>query len=235
MTLLETLVALSILSIVLVFLFGYFRDLSEINRMADQSQKESFQMRYLESRLGFIFERLVNEKLSAGTFFFYTEPPLQGKTLSTSLILTFDNEVRIDPTYSGDVLGRIYLDQDHSLRLGIWPLHTEDPSEHFQEEVLMEEVKEVRFEFYAAPEKIKDSKEIHTKKIDPNTPQKDYWHQDEWAMAYKQMPSIIKVKIKLAKVVRQGSYLEDDELLSYSFVLPSSKNLVQYPPEGILE
>ena len=74
MTLLETLIAISLLSMLLVFVFGFFRELSEINRMTEQSQKQSFRMRYLESRLGFIFERVVNENESSRKFFFYTQP-----------------------------------------------------------------------------------------------------------------------------------------------------------------
>ena len=62
MTLLETLIALSLLSVMLVFVFGFFRELSELSRVTEKAQKESFQMRYLETRLGFIFERVVNEK-----------------------------------------------------------------------------------------------------------------------------------------------------------------------------
>jgi len=61
MTLLETLIAISLLSIILVFVFSFFRELSQLSRLTEQAQKESFQMRYLESRLGFIFERVVNE------------------------------------------------------------------------------------------------------------------------------------------------------------------------------
>ncbi len=74
MTLLETLIAVSLLSILLVFVFSFFRELSNITQMTEQAQKESFQMRYLESRLGFIFERIVNENATARKFFFYTQP-----------------------------------------------------------------------------------------------------------------------------------------------------------------
>jgi hypothetical protein len=240
LTLLETLVALSILSIVLVFVFGYFRDLSEINRMADESQKESFQMRYLESRLSFIFERVVNENSSARTFFFYAEPPHHDRSRSTSLILTFNNEVRLDPAFSGDVLGRIYLDQDHTLRLGIWPLHVEEPSEYFQDEILMENVADVHFSFYAAPERVQDSKEVHSgENIDPEkkSPQKDHWHEDEWEASYEQMPSILKIRVDLAKDPKdlEGRHrhrTSETEPLTFYFVLPSSKNPVQYPPFG---
>ena len=43
MTLLETLIAISLLSIVLVFVFGFFRELAELTRMTDRVQKKNLQ------------------------------------------------------------------------------------------------------------------------------------------------------------------------------------------------
>ena len=78
MTLLETLIAVSLLSVMLVFVFGIFRELSEVNRLTDLEQKKSFQMRYLESRLNFIFERIVNENEPKKGLFSFTRSPLIG-------------------------------------------------------------------------------------------------------------------------------------------------------------
>lgn len=235
MTLLETLIAVSILSVLLVFVFGFFRELSEISRMTEESQKQSFHMRYLESRLGFIFERVVNENEdNVRPFFFYTQPTNRNFSSDPSLILTFYNEVRLDPTFSGDVLSRLYVDLDKRLCLAMWPLHVSDPSQYLQEEVLMENVIDIQYSFYAAPERVKDGKEIITNPNDPEkkTPEKDKWH-DEWLISYKQMPSIIKVVIKVAKDANSRSDLLDKDKVKefvFHFVLPSSKNYVYYPP-----
>jgi hypothetical protein len=236
MTLLETLIAVSILSVLLVFVFGFFRELSGISRMTEESQKQSFHMRYLESRLGFIFERIVNENEDkARTFYFYTQPINRSFSSAPSLILTFYNEVRLDPAFSGDVLGRLYVDLDKRLCLAMWPLHVSDPHEHLQEEVLMENVIDVSYSFYAAPERVKDGKEIDTgKKVDPEkkTPEKDKWH-DEWLISYKQMPSIMKMVVKVAKDPDSNpDPLDKDKVKEFvfHFVLPSSQNYVYYPP-----
>lgn len=239
MTLLETLIAMSLLSILLVFVFGFFRELSELTRVTEQSQKESFQMRYLETRLGFIFERVVNENKTDRTFFFYTQPANRSFSLTQSLILTFNNEVRLDPTFSGDVLGRIYVDPEGRLCLAIWPLFVSEPFQYLQEEVLMNHVVNVSYSFYAAPEKVKDAKEIVSgDKIDAEkkTPEKDKWHE-EWAMTYAQMPSMMKMTIEVAKnpaEFKPGQYHDriDTKKILYHFVLPSSKNPIYYPPEG---
>lgn|GEM_PF-1421797 len=238
MTLLETLIAMSLLSMLLVFVFGFFRELSELTRVTEQAQKKSFQMRYLESRLGFIFERLVNEKATARKFFFYTEPPNRHFSPLPSLVLTFNNEVRLDPHFSSDVLGRLYVDMEGRLCLALWPLHLPKPFEHFQEEVLMDHVVNLSYSFYAPPEPLVDPNQVMTgKKIDSEkiSPEKDQWHE-EWLLSYNQMPSIMKMVIEIAKT--GGEHPGSDRgtyTMVLHFVLPSSKNYIYYPPIGSTE
>lgn len=231
MTLLETLIAVSLLSMLLVFVFGFFRELSEITRITEQSQKQSFHMRYLESRLGFIFERIVNENVSARDFFFYTQTGNRNISQVPSLILTFDNGVRVDPLFSGDVLARLYVDSDKRLCLAIWPLHVKEPYQNMQEEILIDNVVDVKYSFYAAPERVKDSKDLDTgQKIDTEkkTPEKDKWHENEWLISYKQMPSILKMIVTIEDPTAREEKDKIKELV-YHFVLPSSKNYVYYP------
>lgn len=173
MTLLETLIALSLLSFLLVIIFGFFRQLSTMSIASEQSQKESFQMRYVESRLTYIFERIVNERDKGRDFFFYTQPPSDAFAESASIIFTFDNGVRSDPLFSGDVVARLYLDRQGSnssasqsdkscsrLTLAIWPLYAENPQESVVKEVLLENVKGVLFEFYSPPIRQSNSKDV---------------------------------------------------------------------------
>lgn len=234
MTLLETLIAFSLLSLLLTVAFGIFRELSFTHQMTKEKQKESFQMRYVESRLGFIFERLVNENDTTRTFFFYSQPPQKILSDSPSLIFTFNNEVNKDPVFSGDVLARLYLDAEHRLCLALWPLHSSYPPP-FQQEILLENVADLRYLFYAPPERITNANAIATEKIDPSADKKemerDHWHS-EWLFSYKQMPAILELTIQLNKQGKsQGASKDKTEPLMYRFVLPSSKNPIYYPPE----
>lgn len=242
MTLLETLIAVSLLGVMLVFVFGFFRELSVVNRMSEIEQQKSFQMRYVESRLNFIFERIVNENENDNKmrdFFFYLQPANDEFTKTRSLVFTFDNGVRKDPSFSGDVLGRLYVDLDHRLRLAIWSMGVKKPHEHLREEILLENVADVDYEFYASPEKVQNLKDIQTgEQIDPEKkmPKKDTWHPNEWAITYNQMPSILKIVVKVASDPKDLlSYHSGMDLkttsLTYHFVLPSSKNPVHYPQE----
>lgn len=226
MTLLETLIAFSLLSILLIFVFGLFKELSELTRHTEMAQKESFKMRYLETRLGFIFERVVNEKENARNFVFYTQPLNRSISNSPSLIMSFNNEVRKNPQFSGDVLVRFYLDNNKQFRLATWPLKVDDPHQYFHEEILMDEVASISYLFYSPPHQVNDSNTIVTdKEGTKKSPAKDTW-QPEWSIDYKEMPSMVEISIEFTKE-SQKSVKEDADGLKkekFFFVLPSSKN-----------
>ena len=225
MTLLETLIAMTLLALLLTFVFGFFRELSAIAQLSEQAQKQSFQMRYLESRLGFVFERIVNENAKDRTFYFYTQPPQENISRFPSLILTFNNEVRQDPAFSGDVVGRLYVDLRQRLCLAIWPLHVPEPHRYLHEEVLCDRVVNFKCLFYAAPER---SSEASRENADKAKPRGNCWCEGEWALGFDQMPSIIKLEIEIAKDPKDaGGKGESNEYL-FSFVLPSSQHPVHY-------
>lgn len=252
MTLLETLIAFTLLSALLLIVFGFFRELSEITRMTESTQKESFQMRYVESRLAYIFERVVNENQGdTRPFFFYTEPAHDSVSRHDSLIFTFDNGVRLDPAFSGDILGRLYVDQKGRLRLAMWPIRVSDPHEYMKEEVLLDNVKNIEFQFYSAPEKLSNENAIKApppitpstqvkllgqEKPEPKEPEKDRWYTNEWLLAYDQMPSIIKIILTIEtkptiQKVNESKDAGKEATYTYTFVLPSSKNPVYYPKD----
>lgn len=235
MTLIETLVALALLSVLLVFVFGLFRQFSVINQALDQSERKSFQMRYIEIRLGYIFDRIVNENANDRIFYFYTESS-ENRYASQNLIFTFNNEARSDPLFSSDVIGKLYVDDKERFILATWPLISETPKAFMQEEVLAYGVKEVKYSFYSPPERIRDNKDISTPKIDPEkkTPPKDEWTK-EWFATYDQMPVIIKMTLEFETPSLAAHKLFKSEhpspsIVDFYFVLPSSKNPVNYPP-----
>lgn len=241
LTLLETLIAVTLLSVLLVIVFGFFRELAVITTMTQKTEKESFQIRYVETRLGYIFERIVNENdKKTRKFYFYTEPPKNGVSPFTSLIFTFDNGVRIDPTFSGDILARLYVDTEKQLCLAMWPIRVEDPHEYMQNEILLDNVVGLEFQFYSAPERVASEKSLAApNKIDPEKkePEKDRWYSDEWLLSYDQMPSLLKIILTikrepglLERTKKEGSK-EEDMTFEYVYALPSSKNFVYYPPD----
>lgn len=235
MTLLETLIAMTLLSLLLVFVFGFFRQFSVTNQAVEQVERQSFQIRYIEVRLGFIFERIVNEKARDRDFYFYTEPSSNRYVTSQSLVFTFNNEPRLDPLFSSDVLGKLYVDDQKRLILAIWPLFSDHPKETMKEEVLAYGVQQVKYAFYFPPEPVNDTKDIQNKNHDPEkkTPERDVWHE-EWLPSYDQMPVIIKMSITFenpSHPLQKNSSKKEQTTLTedFYFVLPSSKNPVNYP------
>lgn len=250
-TLLETLIALFILSILLVVIFTFFRDLSSLSVAGKGAQKESFQMRYLETRLAYIFERIPNENDSkSNRFYFYTQPQNSDFSDSTSLIFTYDNEVRKDPTFSGNVLGRLFLDKRGKLRLMTWPITLNETHQHMHQEVLLDKVKSLNFRFYAAPARVTNVGAIAPQGPNPNEnegpknentagevqakPEPDKWHEDIWSFKYQQMPQIVEIVLEVNKprsvLEKSKSSSGEVETYRFRFVLPSSQNYIYYPP-----
>ncbi len=245
LTLLETLIAVSLVSVLLTIVFGFFRELSEINRMTEVQQKESFQMRYVETRLNYLFQRIVNENESVREgmqafkrrFYFYTQAPDKGISESTSLIFSFNNGARSNPAFSDDLLARLYVDDKHRLCLAMWPIYSDKPHQEMQREILLENVASIQYQFYAAPERHLNDGAISPDKVDTENknPEKDRWHAQEWMKSYQQMPSIVKLTVKIAnkpddlKTRSIGAEIPSRDI-TFAFVLPSSINYIYYPP-----
>ncbi len=211
-TLMETLVALTLLSVVLTTVFGFFRELSWWNTQNEIEEKNDLQMRYLESKLQWIFSNTVHESDSRRKFYFYTIPADQGVSKATSLVFTFDNGVHYNPIYSGDVLGRLYLDDQNRLCLAIWPLYSENPQQMMIKEVLSENVRQLSFRFFCPPSKVPHP-------IDPQKkiPESDKWHEDEWLLSYSRLPVIVELNMILEKKEKKKSSKE----WTSAFVLPA--------------
>lgn len=235
-TLLETLVALTLLSVLLTLIFGFFWELSRVNQLNEENQKMIFHKRYLENRLAFLFERIVNDNDDKRIFYFFTQTGDGTFSDSPSLVMTFNNEARMNPVYAGDILSRLYVDKHHRLCLAIWPIFSTDPHEAMQHEILLEGVKTMHFELYAPPEHLTSKKGVaSTKKIDPEKtqPDPDKWHP-EWLKSYDQMPSLLKLHLVLIEGEQKGEVkktgTEEAPKWDFIFVLPSSKNCIYYPP-----
>lgn len=229
MTILETLIAMFLLSILLVMVFAFFRELAVINRLTEKEKKEAFEWRYAESRLAYLFERIVNEKATDRLFYFYVDPPNGNFSSFPSLVFTFNNEIRRDPAYSGDVLGRLYLNKQNQLILATWPLIKENPTEQIRQEILLNEVEEIKFLLYTAPEQTKKN-EMTIEKVDPEALERNQWHENRWPhfkeKNKREMPTILKILVNM----------QDQSEIEFAFVLPSSKHPIFYPSndEGAL-
>lgn len=218
MTIFEVLIAMTLLSLLLVVLFGFVRELSSLNELTKKTTKQAFQQRYAESRLFYAFTNIVNENESGRTFHFFVTK--DESSSCPSLVFTFQNGSSKDPRYGGNVLARLFLDKDEHLCLAIWPLESntgENVDSQFKYENLLEGVKDLRFSFFVPPDTSNDV-EPDTKK-DTVLTHRGEW-VEEWSKDLKQMPAIVKLEVTFEK----------DKVQIFAFVLPSSKHPITFIP-----
>jgi len=228
LTLIETLIALSLISILLMIVFGFFRDISIINSETEKIQKENFQLRYMDSRLNKILQHIneTGDKQYSQNFFFYLEPTLKEISNFPSLIFSFDNQARLDPDFSSYVLARLFVDHQNQLCLMTWPLINEKEEEIYEKmkkEILLTHVEDLAFRFYSPPEQKLDPKDFNPDTIDPEntSPKKNKWYEQEWFLSFNQLPAIFQLHITR----------DSGDSVVFSYVLPSK--LPVYYPAGV--
>jgi hypothetical protein len=159
MTLLELVIAMSLISLLLILLAFFYQDMHSIDKAADTLQKENFQIRYAENRLAKIIPEILDGHQCKGHPFFYTSDHTGALQFShtPSLTFLFDNKASIEPDRSNTLLGRLYVDSQKRLCLMTWPAPTNKkawssipPS---KKEILLENVSGLSFEFYVPPDR----------------------------------------------------------------------------------
>ncbi|MCE5317384.1 MAG: type II secretion system GspH family protein [Parachlamydia sp.] len=240
MTLLETLIALGITMLVLSTLTFFYRQIDAVNTQLEKVQGQGFRMRYVENRLASILPQAVSESDAKKDFFFFTTSSTLAfaKQGSPTLMLTYDNGVKLDKLFSNHVLGRLFLSSDYKLCLATWPSPNrwvDGISPPMKKEVLLEGVDELSFGFFVAPEKDWKFSDAASKQLKadskpaPNaasdqpasvvvkpTPE-GQWHPT-WSYDYQQLPAMVKVQVTLL----------DKSTRVFVFPLPKCQRQVVY-------
>lgn len=188
-TLVEVLIAISLLSILLFALLSSYSQLKMIDTAIGKETVKDFEMRQLESRL----EAAILQVLKAedNKNFFYTEYPHYSN--SPSLVFSYDAESRLDPRFSGPVLGRLFVDREGNLLLATWPSpkrYSQQPIP-MQVEVLATGIQSVAFSFF--------------------TPEQNQWSSD-WQKNTGTVPPLMKLHI----------VKESKEWVDFSFYLANN-------------
>lgn len=214
-TLIELLISMALTTLILTTLMFFYKQISYLNTKFDEAQKESFELRFLESRLSYILPRTAYERTVKHDFYFFTEPDYHSvfKNNSQSLIFTFDNGINHDKSFSNHVLGRLYLDRSGNLTLGMWPSParwSNDELPPMKKEILMENVRSLSFQFFIPQERIQSpvANESKNEKVEP-APRLSWINK--WQQNYKQLPAIVRVEITRA----------DHKKHTYAFPLPN--------------
>lgn len=224
-TLIEMLISMALTALILSSLMFFYREITYMNALYDQDQQESFRRRFLENRLSDILPKAVYEKNEKKDFIFFSQPDFHNtfKNNSPSLIFTFDNGVDRDKNFSNHVLGRIYLDPEGNLTLGMWPSPSrweEGETPPMKKEILMQDVKNLSFRFFI-PQEREQSPVANNNKNQKVEPAPRLSWVDKWQQNYQQLPAIVEVNI----TYMQG---KKERKLTYAYPLPNVATPIVY-------
>lgn len=228
MTLLEVLIALSLMAILLTILMVFYRDQNQMNIHLDQMEQQAFRMMYVENRLSQILPQAISPYDSKKDFYFFTDSDANGSLKSglPSLVFTYDNGNELDKRLSNHVLGRLYVDREDRLCLATMP--SPQRWEHpipLELEVLLLGVETLNFEFYVPPDR--DRKIVLEQAKNTSASQaadtlidivpKNSWHST-WKSEYKQLPAMIRLTITL----------KTGQKMTYAFPFPNTDMVITY-------
>lgn len=206
--LLEVLLAFSILSMILAFLFNSLRTSALLNEKCDRLRQIFFTRYHIQERLSQIFSNIepcLAPLLEKGESAFYTsdQPCL-------SLYFTFNHGIDPEEAFTGYVQGHLFLDKN-ALILELTPTDPRYPTQK-RREVLLTGAQSLSFLFYQRPALIQRTK---------NTSSKDAFELlSKWPLDYPDIPYCMTLSLEL----------QDKSLINYSFYLSSSIQPIRYEP-----
>lgn len=208
MILFEILIALSLTAILLTFLFSFFVESAKIEKKLDTARMAISNRGHLQTRL-----QTVLTAIDRGTAepFLYTKQFEKEKSLS--LIALFDNGIDPDPSYSGSIIGRIFIDQQKNLCLATWPLD-KNKNRPWRKEILLPHVESLEFEFLGKRSATEHGKKEKIRPITATLAWRSFW-----SITQDDIPSIIRLSVREEK---------QKEPLRFAFILPTSEPFVTY-------
>lgn len=208
-TFIELLIAMVLSSLVLSVLFYFYRDIDWLNHEMEKSQKKSFELSYIQTRLGDVIPNIVSPRIAPEDFYFFVSHDANGllKPGQPSLVFTYNFGANLNPVFAQHVLARLYIDSYNRLCLAMlpsvkeWPKFTSVP---IKQEVLLENVESIAFEFYVPPAKESSAAGNKApkggygngKKQAQKLQLRDTWYTD-WRQEFYQLPSLLRISVHI--------------------------------------
>jgi type II secretory pathway pseudopilin PulG len=237
MTLIEVIIAMTLVSVLLTALMGYYGQIEIIRYDVDRAQDEGFQLRYLQARLAYVLPRILpfkwpqKESEKSRDYFFFTTGSEGGSPQFSDLVFSYDNGIDLDEKFSNNVLGRLFVeetDDNNYLILATWPVPRcwtkEDESPPIRKEVLIDRVEELQFAFFHPPEEPEKVRRTPSAIGGPTIAgeveiERNQWYTN-WNQSFKALPAIVKVRIKRSV---QTGVTPPSEWLDLVYPLPNAK------------
>lgn len=182
-TLLEVLISLTLTTIILGVLLSAYFQAESLSREGEKLQREIQPKRALAARLDEIFLNLEQPKANEQFFFMPVE---------SELLFSYYNGANLDPAFSGEVLGRLFLDDQGYLVMLTWPprkLWPEGGFPPFRREVLLTGIDQIGFKFFATATESQPARWV-----------------ESWAKDVQELPGIIELTITLKDSSEESFY-----------------------------
>ncbi len=196
--LMEIMVGMSIIMIILTFLFRFYSNVTILETKITHLKNEVYQQQFFHSKIHSILSSAINISnlptyLNTSSFY------LDNKNDILKLVLYFDNGVDPDPCYSGPIQAEIFL-ENNSIMLKLTSIEKNKKNKNI---TLISNVKSLTFNF------------LETSSVDST---KIKW-SDKWEKEKQKIPSMVKLNIE---------FFNSKNVLSYVFFIPSSYDVITY-------
>jgi len=181
-TLIETIIALFLLSIILTFTFGFFAKLTRVEKQIEVTKNKIYANNNLHIRLNNIFANIITEN-------FYNNSPFyssfERNDKNQTLNLIFDNGVDPNPYFSERVQAKIFINKDN-IYLEITPRN--DKINMNRKEILFTNVNTIKYKFLAA-------KDLEMQKYQIEKVNEDIYWYSAWPKNKKTLPLAMLIEI----------------------------------------
>ena len=194
------------MAIITATLFRYLIEMPKLENKILSVKEKVFERQYLQRRLDTIFSSIVPlnklpKEIQKQHQAIYSLQFL--KERDPSLIFFYDNGVDIDPSFSGPVLGRVFLDTNQMLTLATWPLKEKNA---YRKEILFSNLASYKFYFF-------------TKESEKETGK------------YSWIPFLEKSKKRIPSMIKLGLEENSGKTIEFAFFLPLANDTIDYPKD----
>ncbi len=230
-TLIEVIVSMGLAMGVLVTLMGFYAYVSYLGKLGKNQEKMVFQTLYIQSRLSEVLPQAVpsyeagkDEKKEIKSEYNFFSTHINGMP---SLTFLFSGGASTDPLFSGNCLGRLYVNTHRQFCFATFPspLQWHQASEiPLKMEILLEGVDSVNFAFFVPLEVKRDLMweslsiaRAGKTKADPiaGLPQGQW--VAEWQNDYRKIPPLVRLEVVKGK-----------DTIKFVYPLPKSEYMVVY-------
>ncbi len=171
-------------AILLSCLFSFWAGSAKVEVRLQRTREQGLARAYVQTRLEQIFTNLVAEDPKGSIY-----------TKDSDLVVVFNNGIDPDPSFSGPILAKIYLDEEQNLALALWPIEEVKKKERiWRKEVLLRNVSHCEWEFLGEKQGLStpEKQKVTVRPVNASLE----W-RSHWPLSVGGMPAVVRLVIAL--------------------------------------